>query len=48
MVFTRDGQKVRMEMGLCLLKIITMVTRASCDAFNREPSASCCGAAGVL
>lgn len=43
-----DGQKVRMVMGLCLLRIITMVTRASCDGFNGEPRASCCGAAGVL
>lgn len=42
-----DGQKVRMVMGLCLLRIITMVTRASQDTFNGEPSASWCGAAGV-
>lgn len=48
MVFTRDGQKVRMVMGLCLLRIVTMVTRVSRDAVNGEPSASCCGAAGVL
>ena len=33
-VFTIDGQKVRMAMGLCLLRIITMVTRATYDAFN--------------
>lgn len=46
-VFTMDGQKVRMVMGLCLLRIITMVTRASQDTFNGEPSASWRGAAGV-
>ena len=43
-----DDQKVRMVMGLCLLRIIAMVTKASYDAFNREPRASCFGAAGMF
>lgn len=43
-----DGQKVKMVMGLCLPRIITMVTNASDDTFNGEPSAFCFGAAGML
>ena len=41
-------QKVKMVMGLCLLRIIAMVTKASYDAFNGEPRASCFGAAGTF
>lgn len=43
-----DGQKVSMVMGLCLQRIVAVVTRASYDVFNGEPSASCFEAAGML
>lgn len=43
-----DGQKVSMVMGLCLPRIVAVVTGASYDVFNGEPSASCFEAAGML